>query len=139
MTNRNLGLIIKHQDLLTLPPTATMQQACKEMCTRKVGAVLVIDQERLVGIFTGRDAANAVGSGKTPDTTLDGVMTRRPETIAPRFTAIDALRRMRDCNFRHLPVADEGGRLIGIVSRTDFLGLELDRLEEEVDLWERIA
>ena len=139
MTNRNLGLIIKHQDLLTLPPTATMQQACQEMCTRKVGAVLIIDQDRLVGIFTGRDAAHAVGNGKTPDTTLDGVMTRRPETIAPRFTAIDALRRMRDCNFRHLPVADEGGRLIGIVSRTDFLGLELDRLEEEVDLWERIA
>lgn len=139
MSNRNLGLIIEHQNLLTLHAATTMQQACKAMCERRVGAVLVIDeQNRLIGIFTGRDSAYAIGAGKSPATLLDEVMTHSPETISPRFAAIDALRRMHDCGFRHLPVVTDDGQLVGIVSRTDFLGLELDRLEEEVNLWERI-
>ena len=53
-------------------------------------------------------------------------------------TAIDALRAMGDGGFRHLPVVAEGNLVIGIVSRGDFRGLELDRFETETALWERI-
>jgi len=139
MTNRRLALIIKDQDPLMLPAAETVQHACRRMWERRVGAVLVTDDKRgLVGIFTGRDAVRALAEGKNPaETTLAASMTPDPETLAPERTAIDALRAMGDGSFRHLPVVAEG-RILGIVSRGDFKGLELDRLEEESSLWERI-
>ena len=60
------------------------------------------------------------------------------QTIAPERTAIEALRLMSDCGFRHLPVTS-AGRIVGVVSRGDFKGMELDRLEDETTLWERIT
>ena len=60
MTNRPMSEIIKRQEPLALPPTATVQHACRLMRERRVGAVLVTDgEQRLVGIFTGRDAVAA--------------------------------------------------------------------------------
>lgn len=134
-----MAYIIKEQDPLMLPPTATIQEACQSMWDRRVGAALVTEEGRLVGIFTGRDAVHALAEGRPPATTpLAAVMTAVPDTISPDATAIDALRRMSDCGYRHLPVVD-GDAVIGIVSRGDFMGLELDRLESETGLWERIA
>lgn len=139
MTNRSMAFIVKHQDPLQLPPDATVQQACQRMWDRRVGAVLVIDKDKLVGIFTGRDAVRALAEGRSPATTpLSSVMTAKPDTIAPEATAVDALQRMADRSFRHLPIVD-GTRIVGIVSRGDFKGLELDRFEEDTYLWERIA
>jgi CBS domain-containing protein len=62
---------------------------------------------------------------------------RNPDTIPPRQTAIEALRAMQDGGYRHLPVID-GGKVVGVISRGDFQGLEQDRLDEETGLWERI-
>jgi CBS domain-containing protein len=94
----------------------------------------------LVGIFTGRDAISRVlAEGKDPAaTTLAEVMTPGPDTMTPRHTAIEALRLMQDARCRHLPIVDEG-RVVGIVSRGDFRGIEQDRLDAETGLWERIA
>jgi CBS domain-containing protein len=140
MTNRSLGLIVREQNPLMLPPEDTLGHACQRMWKRRVGAVLVVDaQHRLVGIFTGRDAVRAIASGKAPETTpLAAAMTSNPDTIAPERTAVEALRAMRDGGYRHLPVVSEG-KVLGCVSRGDFEGLELDRLEEETRLWERIC
>jgi CBS domain-containing protein len=140
MTNRRIGLIVKSPDPLVLPPDDTVQHACQCMSERRVGAVLVAGADRhLAGIFTGRDAVRAVAEGRNAaDTRLAEVMTRDPDTIAPERTAIDALRAMSDGGFRHLPVVKEG-RIVGIVSRGDFQGLELDRLEEETRLWENVG
>jgi CBS domain-containing protein len=140
MTTRHVAFIIKDQDPVLLSPEASVQQACARMWERRVGAVLVADPgRRLVGIFTGRDAVRALAEGRDPShTALASVMTRDPKTIAPEQTAIDALREMGDGGFRHLPVVVEGNLVIGIVSRGDFRGLELDRFETETALWERI-
>ena len=139
MTNRCLQYIVKNQDPLTLGPDASLQSACRQMWERRVGAVMVVDEGHLKGIFTGRDAVHALAEGRDPaGTALAAVMTRAPDTIAPDATAIDALRKMSDCGYRHLPIVD-GDTLIGIVSRGDFKGLELDKLEEEAGLWERIC
>ena len=141
MTNRPMQEIIEHRrNPVTMRPEATVQEACHEMRSNRIGAVLVTDQEgRLLGIFTGRDAicrmlAECRDSART---NLAEVMTRQPETIGPKVTAIEALRLMRDGGFRHLPVV-EGERLLGIVSRGDFQGLEKARLDEETGLWERL-
>lgn len=140
MTNRNISFIVKDQDPLMMEPGDTLQQACACMYGRRVGAVLVSEHGTLVGIVTGRDIVHALADGRNGvDTPLAKVMTSAPDTITPHATAIDALRMMSDGGYRHLPVVAADGRVIGIVSRGDFKGLELDRLEDETSLWERIA
>jgi CBS domain-containing protein len=140
MTMRRMSEIVRHQDPVTLASDATVQEACQRMRERRVGAVLVVEGDRrLVGIFTGRDAVcRVLAERRDPATTrLGEVMTRDPDTMAPNKTAIDALRLMQDRGFRHVPVVD-AGKLLGVVSRGDFRGLEQDRLDEETLLWERI-
>src|SRR6516164_8564974 len=137
---RNMSDIVRNQAPVTLPPSATVREACRFMRDLRVGAVLVTEGEnRLLGIFTGRDAVHRVlAEGKgTTRTKLVDVMTRNPDTMPPRKMAIEALRMMEDGRYRHLPIVEDG-KVVGIVSRFDFSGIELDRLDEETGLWERI-
>lgn len=132
--------IIKNQNPLTLPPDATVRDACERMRQRKVGAVLVTDaQDHLLGIFTGRDAVGRViAEGRDPKkTALAEIMTPGPLSMPPQQPAIDALRLMQDKGCRHVPIVDNG-KVVGVVSRADFRGMEVDRLDEETDLWEHI-
>ena len=140
MANRQMHEIILRRQPVTLRPEATVQEACREMRNHRIGAVLVTDAAgRLLGIFTGRDAiCRMLAESRDPArTTLAEVMTKGPEVIGPRVRAIEALRLMRDCGCRHLPVVEEA-MLLGIVSRGDFQGLEHARLDEETGLWERL-
>ncbi len=139
MSNRVLGTIIKNQTPLILGQTVSIQTACGLMWQRRVGSTLVVDaQSQLCGIFTGRDAVRALFNGQPAHTTpLKDAMTPNPVTITPDHRAIDALRAMCDGGFRHVPVVD-GEAIWGVVSRGDFTGMELDRLEEEEHLWECI-
>ena len=141
MTNRQMAEIIRHQVPLTMPRSASLQDACRQMDSRKVGAVLVTDAKgALVGIVTGRDVVRAMALAHDPALTqLKDIMTKKPATMPPGRTAIDALRLMRDGGFRHIPVVDDSGRLHGIVSRGDFRGMEFDRLDHETGIWERIG
>lgn len=137
---RHLLDIIHDQHPLMLAATATVKDACCKMRSRNVGATLVTGGDgHLVGIFTGRDAVGRVlAEGKSAARTLlADVMTANPTTIGPGQTAIEALRLMQDSGVRHLPVT-ERGRVVGIVSRGDFRGLEHARLDHETGLWERI-
>ena len=137
---RKMSDFVRNQDPLTLPPHASVQEACRHMRDRRVGAVLVIEDDgRVVGIFTGRDAVHRVlAEGKSAgDTKLTEVMTRDPDAMTPGKMAIEVLRLMEDRRYRHMPIV-ENGKVVGIVSRYDFTGLELDRLDEETGLWERI-
>jgi CBS domain-containing protein len=138
---RKMADLVRHQDPLVLPPGASVREACRRMRERRVGAVLVVggDDNRLVGIFTGRDAVHRVlAEGKSAlRTKLADVMTPAPTVLPPHTTAIEALRLMEDGRYRHVPIVDDG-KVVGCVSRFDFSGLELDRLNEETGLWERI-
>jgi CBS domain-containing protein len=138
--NREMGEIIRNREPVCLPPDASVRQACEVMHQRRIGAILVTGPDgRLVGIFTGRDLVGCIAAGMDMQATvLNDVMTRDPETMPPRSTAVDALRLMQDGGFRHVPVV-EHGRPVGIVSRGDFRGLEHDRLDQETGLWERIG
>jgi CBS domain-containing protein len=140
MVPRQMSDIVHNQNPLVLPHSATVQQACRAMRDRRVGAVLVSNESgNLVGIFTGRDAVcRPLAEGQNPTlTTLAEVMTREPDTIPPGKSAIDALRMMQDGGYRHVPVVD-GNKIVGIVSRGDFRGLEQARVDEETGLWERV-
>lgn len=137
MVNRKLADIVKDQKQLVLPEQATVREACRCMWESRKGSVLVADdQQRLTGIFTGRDAVRALAEGRNAETTMLGeVMTPNPVTIAPDCRAVDALREMNNRGLRHLPVVD-GGCVVGVVSRNDFKGMEIDRLDEDERLWE---
>ena len=136
---RRLSDIVCDQHPLKHKPSDTVKNACESMRDHRVGAVLVCEQDELVGIFTGRDAViRIVAAGKSPSkTTLDEVMTRNPTTMSPEMSAIDALRLMWDGGFRHVPVL-KGKKPVGIVSHGDFRASEEDRFEEERALWEHM-
>jgi CBS domain-containing protein len=138
MAHRQLGEIIRRQNPVTLPVTASVQKACRMMRDRRVGAIVVTETDgRLAGLFTGRDAvARVVAEALDPvTTTLGAVMTVQPDTLRPHQHAVDALRMMQDGGYRHLPVLD-GEEIVGIVSRGDFPGLERGRLDEATGFWE---
>ncbi len=140
MKQRHMLDIIHDQNPVTLTPDKSVKQACELMRTRRIGAILVVDDnEHLVGIFTGRDAVCRVAAqGRDSATTpLQDVMTSSPVSMSPGKTASDALHLMQDGGYRHVPVT-YGDRVIGIVSKGDFRGLEQARLDEETELWERV-
>jgi CBS domain-containing protein len=136
MTNRRMDEIIRHQHPITMPTTSSVREACGKMHEHRIGAVLVTDDKgSLAGIFTGRDLVRMIAAGHSTKTALHAAMTADPQTMPPGHHAIDALRVMRDGGFRHIPVVEEG-RIMGIVSRGDFRGLEHDRLDVETGYWE---
>ena len=96
---RKMSDFVRNQDPLTLPPDATVEEACRYMRDRRVGAVLVTEDDGcLVGVFTGRDGVHRVlAEGKSAsDTRLVDVMTRDPNAMPPGKTAIEVLRLMED-------------------------------------------
>ncbi len=138
-TLREVANIIEGQRPLLVAEDETVQRACRSMWRRKTGSTLVVDsQQRLSGIFTGRDAIRVLaGVEDAAATRLAEAMTRKPMTTTPASSAIDALRIMNDGGFRHLPVT-ENGKVLGVVSRSDFTGIEINRLDEEEHLKEVI-
>jgi CBS domain-containing protein len=137
--NREVASIIKDQQPLVLAADETVQRACQSMSESRSGSVLVVDEQQLLtGIFTGRDAVSLLANAKdAAENSLRLAMKPYPVTITPDSHAIDALRAMSDGGFRHLPVVEKG-RIYGVVSRRDFTGIEIDRLDEEVHLSECI-
>jgi len=140
MIDRRMSEFIRRRAPITLPATATVQRACQRMRQQRVGAILITDEDgRLEGIFTGRDAVRLLAEGRSPAfAELSDVMTREPDTLPPDHSAMEALRMMQDGGYRHVPIVDRRGRLVGIVSHGDFQSIEYVRYEEEVQLWERV-
>lgn len=136
MMSRTMAEMVRHQDPLAMPPGATVQEACMAMHRRRVGAVLVIENGTLAGIFTGRDAVQCLARQLDPArTSLGQVMSAKPTTLGAQDRAIEALRLMNDGGFRHLPVVDRG-RVLGIVSRYDFRSEEHRRMDDETGFFE---
>lgn len=128
MPERPLSEIISSQTLVSAAPDATVCKAAQLMKTHHVGSVLIVDQDRLTGIFTERDAVlRMLAAGLDPASTpLEAVMTRAPQTLTPRRPFGHALHLMYEGGFRHVPVLDSG-KLLGIVSARDALGSDLAR------------
>ena len=102
-----------------------LREAATQMAERRVGAAIVLDGERLVGILTERDVLLAVASDRDKSATVEDCMTRHPETVEPSDTTDHAAALMIHGGFRHLPVV-EGDRVVGIVSIRDLMRVTLD-------------
>ena len=127
MSHRSIGSIIEGQELVTAPGSATVAEAARLMREKAVGAVMVLDEGKLVGVFTERDALFRVvaESRDVQATHLAEVMTRHPRTVSPGMAFSDALHIMHEGGFRHVPVVEDG-RPVGMISCRDALGPELE-------------
>jgi CBS domain-containing protein len=140
MPRRIINDIIAGQTLVTATRATTVRDACRLMAERRVGAMLVTENGRIAGIFTERDALNKVlaGSLDADRTTLQAVMVENPQTIRGDRPLEYALLMMADGGFRHVPVVDEDGRPVGMVSARDALGEDLVDLERDLRLRDRL-
>lgn len=139
MPQRPVSHIIAEQTPVAGSGELTVEQAAHLMKERRVGALLVMDGNRLAGIFTERDALfRVIAEGRDPaKTRLHEVMTANPRTITPDRPFGHALHMMHEGGFRHVPVVD-GERPIGVVSARDALGPEIEAFVSEMDKRVRI-
>lgn len=133
MPHRRIAEIVSTQTPLTAPGSTTVTEAARLMKTRNIGAVMVVDNGALAGIFTERDALfRVVAESRNPAATaIADVMTASPQTITPDRPIEHALVMMYEGGFRHVPVV-ENGTPIGMVSARDALGPELEAFESEL-------
>jgi len=140
MTERTIRQIIEGQDLLTAPSKMTVADAARLMKQRNVGAMMVVDDGKLAGVFTERDGLfRVLAAGLDGATTpLSAVMTVNPRTISPDRSFAHALGFMHEGRFRHLPVVEDG-RPIGMISVRDALGPELEAFVYELLRQEQVS
>ena len=113
------------RSLLCVEPGETITEVAQRMVERNLGAVLVLDRDRLVGIMTERDLMRAVAVGVHADASVSEYMSRHPETIEPDDSTQHAAVLMIHGGFRHLPVV-EGGEVVGILSIRDLMRVTLE-------------
>lgn len=106
---------------MSVPPTATVAEAATVMSTHQVGAALVLEADRLLGIFTERDILRALASDfDAAGHHVADWMTRDPVTASPGDDAADALATMLGRGFRHVPIVEHDA-VVGIVSMRDVM------------------
>jgi len=127
MLSQPVRSLIGQRAFVTAPPGATVRRAAELMAAEHVGAVVVVEDDHLIGIFSERDAVfRVVARGLEPSTTpLAAVMTPAPVSIEPDRSFGHAMAVMHEHHCRHLPVV-ENGRAIGIVSARNALDPELE-------------
>ena len=128
MSIRTLADCINNQPPISIAATATVLDAARMMAEKRCGSILVISKDKaLAGIFTERDLLmKVVAPARDPaDTRIAEVMTPTPRTALPTMPVSHALVLMRDGAFRHLPVVDNAGNVLGIFSIRDTLTSEL--------------
>ena len=120
----------------SVAPEATAEQAIRTMLDRRVGAVAVVDENKKVaGIFTERDVLRRVAlSGRTPaEIPVQEVMTTPVEMATLDTTPGQALATMIEYHYRHLPIVDDDGQLLGMLSIRDVLQARVDALSKQLD------
>ena len=134
MLSEPVANLLEPRKLVVAGPRTSVSEAVRLMKDNEVGAVLILQDGRLVGIFTERDAVYRVmAAGRDPTaTTLGDVMTRDPKTVAPDETFGYALLLMHEHGFRHAPVV-RNGRPVGVVSARLALDPELEEFTAEAE------
>ena len=140
MPHRKIRDVIASRKALTAPSQTTVADAARLMKKHAVGALLIVDEAHLIGIFTERDALfRVIALDKDPKTTrVASAMTKKPRTIDPDRPVGHALHMMYEGGFRHVPVI-ENGRPVGMVSARDALGPEFAQFQSELTDREHIG
>jgi CBS domain-containing protein len=124
------------KEAASVPLDATAERAIRTMLDRHVGAVAVVDEEqRVAGVFTERDvlrrlSLSGLDPGRTP---VREIMTTPVEMATLSTTAGEALATMVDRHYRHLPIVDDNGGLLGMLSIRNVLQARIDTLTSQLD------
>ena len=123
----------KIKDILSVLPTATVFEALEIMGRHNIGALLVMENEKLVGIFSERDyARKGILQGRSAKTTtIAEVMTSNVYTVESKMTTKDCMEIMNARKFRHLPVVDDNV-VVGVLSVGDIVSAILEEQKEHI-------
>jgi CBS domain-containing protein len=127
--------LVKNQEMCVANVTDSVLEVSRAMVERNIGAVPVVREGKLAGVFSERDLMRRiVVEGRDPRATKVGeVMTQEPLSVSRNEDLEQCLRLMREHGFRHLPIC-EGGKLLGFVSLRDILLRDLSEKDDEVRL-----
>jgi CBS domain-containing protein len=118
---------------VTVRPGTTIRKAVELMLERKIGAVVVEQERRAVGVFTERDVMRrVVAAGTTLDRPVSEVMTPEPETLGLDDGIAFALNRMSVGGYRHVPIVDDEGRAAAVLSLRDVVNYIVSLLPTRV-------
>ena len=131
-----IAAILRHKGtaVASAQPHQTVADIAGQLASRRIGALPVVDDGRLVGILSERDIVQALAThgAAALDLPASALMTTKLSTATRGTTVGEAMRMMTDGRFRHLPVL-ENGALIGIVSIGDVVKARITQQESEVD------
>ena len=124
----------KPSGFISVPPEARITTVISILAERCIGAVMVVDSGRLVGVLSERDIVRSLAehAQETLDMTAAALMTPNPTTGTPETTVEEAMEVMTNGHFRHVPIM-ENGALIGLVSIGDVVKARIDQSQLEVD------
>lgn len=132
---KTLGSIVKdsNRDLYSVSADQTVRNAARYMTDRHIGAVTVVDGERVIGLFSERDLMNrVVAEGRDPRAVaVREVMTTDLTIASPSESYEEGLRKMQQARCRHLPIL-EADIFIGLISLRDLLKVDADEKAEEI-------
>jgi CBS domain-containing protein len=130
---KNIRPLVEGKIVHTVPPDTSVLDVARFMSEKRVGAIVILEGDRPVGVFSERDLMERVViRGRSPaEIRVKEVMTRDILTGSPDDSYIDCMKKMQSRGCRHLPIV-EGGRVVAMLSLRDLLKVEIDEKEEEI-------
>ncbi|MBT5031622.1 MAG: CBS domain-containing protein [Proteobacteria bacterium] len=131
-------LKLKGNEIFSIEPEATVFEAIQEMDKKNVGALLVVQKEKVAGIISERDYMRKVilKNRSSKDTTVAEVMTRDVCYVTLNELVNECMALMTEKRFRHLPVIEDG-KVLGIISLGDVVKTIIDEQDHEIQNYER--
>ena len=128
----------KGSAIFSIAPEAPVLEAIKRMAEHRVGALLVMRGERLVGVVSERDYARKVilQGRSSSQTAVSDIMSSEPVTVGPDTDVFDCMRLCTDSRIRHLPVV-QGNAVVGVISIGDLVKAVIDAQAEQIEHLQR--
>lgn len=125
--------IIGHESAPSTPSSTSLRDAISLMQKRRHSAVVITENDQVVGIFSERDLLNRImGLALKDDLPISDVMTRKPKTLTLDDRIADAIRMMTELGYRHIPLVDGDGRFLGLLSARDIMEFIANHFPKEV-------
>ncbi len=128
-------ILRKGSDIISVEPNSTVTEVVRILAERRIGAVMVLEGNKLVGVLSERDVVRgvAVSGSAVLDEKVSSLMTKTVVTCTPHQHVNEALALMTDRRIRHLPVLDDDGKLAGMISIGDLVNARINEVEQEAD------
>lgn len=122
------------QPVVCVSPSTTVRDTISDMVQKRVGCVVVVEGDSVVGVFSERDVLTKVAASEvdTRSKPVSELMTRNPETLNEDSELVYALHKMALGGYRHVPILDENGKPVAVVSMRDIVGFIASLYPDEV-------